>query len=55
MTKVTLKEVLKIFPDQISEATASRYINYARDVLNKPKPQIITLTEFKKVYGLNNN
>lgn len=48
--KATIKEVQKIV--SVSDSTASNYIRYVRDVLNKPKPQIITITEFKKVFGI---
>lgn len=47
----TIKNVQKLLPE-ISNTTASRYIRYCRDVLNKPKPIILTLDEFKKVHLL---
>lgn len=52
VTLCTIKEVQNLFTKHISESTAGRYIQYCRDVLNKPKPIILTMEEFKKVHGL---
>jgi protoheme ferro-lyase len=51
MEIATIKEVQNLFP-KISKSTASNYIRYVRDVLNKPRPKIITIDEFKQVHGL---
>jgi len=46
---ISIKEVQKLFPD-MSDATASRKINLLRVVLNKPKPKLITLKDFKDYF-----
>ena len=50
MQVITVKIVKDMFGN-ISDATASRKISLVRDALDKQKPKIITLNEFKSYYG----
>jgi hypothetical protein len=54
MEKASIKGIQNLFSNPISNATASRIMTYTRDVLNKPKPKIITLEDIKTVNGLAN-
>lgn len=47
----TIKNVQLLFPE-VSKSWASDKIKLLRDSLNKPKPQIITMSEFKKYFGV---
>ena len=46
----TIKKVMQLL--SVSKSTAGRYISLCRDILQKPKPQIITFQEFKRSFGL---
>ena len=46
----TIKEVQKIV--NVSKTQASRMIVILRDVLNKPKPKIVSVREFREYYGI---
>lgn len=52
MKIATIKNVQALFDFEISSATASRKITLCRDALNKPKPKILLLSEFKEYFGL---
>jgi len=54
MEKATIKGIQKMFNNPISNATASRIMTYTRDVLNKPRPKIITLEDIKNANSLIN-
>ena len=47
----TIKEVQKLV--NVSSAQAGRMIRLLRDALAKPRPQIISVNDFKDYYGLN--
>ena len=49
-TICTCKDVMQIL--NISAPTACRYIQKARAALNKPKPQILLVSDFKRFFGL---
>jgi hypothetical protein len=46
----TAKEVMNII--NVSPSTANNKIKLLRDALDKPKPKIVTLKDFKEYYGL---
>lgn len=50
-TNCTVQEIQKILP-YISNATASRKINLIKSALNKPKPKMITINEFREYFGI---
>lgn len=52
MELATIKNVKRILPE-LSDTSASRAIRYARDVLDKQKPKIITMEDFCKCHDLN--
>jgi hypothetical protein len=51
-TPVSIKNIQQLFSPEVSSATASRYINEARDGIGKEKHQILSIIEFKKYFGL---
>lgn len=51
-TIISIKEVQNLFKKPVSKSTASRWMNECRDALNKPHPQILTLDEFCRYFGL---
>ena len=50
VVECSIKEVQKILDK--SKSQISRMISVLRDVLDKPKPKIITMDEFCEYYGL---
>ena len=48
---ITIKAAQELLGN-ISVGTASRKITLLRDAIGKPKPKIITVTEFKEYYGI---
>ncbi|MEI6753700.1 MAG: hypothetical protein WCK78_11085 [Paludibacter sp.] len=51
MKIATIKEVQKLLPE-LSKLSISRKIQLLRDSLNKPKPKIVTMDEFKMYYDI---
>ena len=47
----TIKEVQQLLPD-IKKSCAADKIKLLRDALNKPKPKIVTMDEFKMYYDI---
>lgn len=47
----TIKEVQQLLPE-LSKSSISRKIQLLRDALNKPKPKIVTIDEFKMYYDI---
>ena len=52
ITPCTIKEVQALFSDAPSASWVSDKIKLLRDVLNKPKPQIVTIEDFKEYFGV---
>jgi hypothetical protein len=48
---VTIKKVQSLIPEWC-KSTAQNKIDLARAALNKKKPKILTMDEFKKYFGL---
>jgi hypothetical protein len=46
----TAKEVMLLI--HVSESKACRMIAYLRDVLNKPKPKVVTVQDFIDYYDI---
>lgn len=52
MEFATIKKVRSLFNYEISESTASRYINLVRNCFNIPKPKKVPLQKIKEYYGV---
>ena len=52
ITPCTIKEVQALFSPEPSASWVSKQIGILRDALNKPKPQIVTIEDFKKYFGV---
>ena len=52
VTPCTIKEVQALFVQKRSDSWASKQIQLLRDALNKPKPQIVTIEEFREYFGI---
>ncbi len=52
MEFATIKKVQKLFNFDISESTASRYIQLVRDCFDIQKPRKVPLEKIKEYYGI---
>lgn len=53
MEFATIKKVQSLFNYEISESTASRYIQLVRDCFQIHKPRKVPLEKVKEYYGIN--
>jgi len=51
-TLCTIKEVQNLFNPPLSKSTAQRKIDLCRDALAKQKHHFLTMSEFRKYFGL---
>jgi hypothetical protein len=47
MQRATYKNISKLYDYQISDTTVYRHLKLLRDALNRPKPKVITIEDYK--------